>query len=148
MTPSPATEIVALASTATAAVAAWIGGNVIALRSIDKDDLVGPVSALILALVCLFVLAAYFVKRQRLYDAREERREERREEQLVHIASIAEASNRAVETSNEAIKEMRKTVSYFERAVNENTSALKRMGDKVQGCPGNNNPSYHESSEV
>ena len=147
MSPSPATEIVALASTATAAVAAWIGGKFIALGTIDKDDLVGPVGALMLAVACLFVLAAYFVKRQRLYDTREERREERREEQLVHIASIAEASNRAVETSNEAIKEMRKTVSYFERSVNENTDALKRMENQLRGCPGNNNPKYHERTE-
>ena len=136
MTPSPATEVIALASTATAAVAAWLGGKVIALGSIDKDDLVGPVSALFLALVCLFVLAAYFVKRQRLYDAREERREERREEQLVHIASILVASNRAVETSNEAIKEMRKTVAHFEKSVEENTRQLQEMRDAVQGCGG------------
>lgn len=140
MTPSPASEAIVLASTVIAAATAWVGGKmVIALNTIDKQDILGPLGALALSVACLLALAAYFVKRQRMFDAREERREERREEQLVHIASIAEASNRAVETSNEAIKKMEETVSRFERCVEANNQALKTMSEQLKGCPGNAN---------
>lgn len=111
-----------------AAAAGWVGGKmVLAVGSINKEDFIGPVGALILAVVCLFALAGYFVKRQRMFDAREQVREDRREKQLVHIATIAESSNRAVEASAQAMAKMEQAVERFERCVSENNRILQEM---------------------
>jgi uncharacterized protein HemX len=138
MTPPPASEILAVVATVSAAISGWLTGKIVALTTIEKDDLLGPLGALVLAVGGGALAIRYFVKRQARYDAREERREERREQQLVHIAEIAQASNRAVETSNEIGAEMKTAVKEFREAMSQQTKALNEMQETISKCPGRN----------
>lgn len=146
MTPSPASELMVLASTATAAAVAWISKPLLAVGSIDKDDLIGPYGALLLAVVFLVALAGYYVWKEKKAYETEKARDQERLEQIKLLVRISDDSTRAVAESAKVGKamidtssEMKNSVKGFQESMEKTAQALKEMKVSVDNCHNKNN---------
>ena len=126
MNPEPATELSAVIATACVGTVGWSVGQVadlIGFVEITKDDLLGPMGAL----VGMTIAVIYFANRQRKWDAREEQREARREQLIEQITSIAEGSKAAIEAMHDA-------TTRFEQTAQTQIKVLKAVEKSVASC--------------
>jgi hypothetical protein len=133
MSPHPASEAAAVLATASTAAVGWSVGHLATMLGfieITKEDLLGPVGALGMAVLAV----VYFVRRQILWDKREEQREQRREQLIVQVTSIAEGSKTA-------IREMKAATERFDATAQKQIDSLRAVEAALKSCPKqNNNP--------